>query len=280
MGEDHRMVKVAGIQMASGPQVTANLIEAERLLTKAAQAGARIAVLPEHFACMGMKDQDKLAIAETPGQGLIQDQLARTAQRERLWIVAGTIPLRIANDPKVAPACLVFDDQGRQVSRFDKMHLFDVRLPASEESYCESATQQAGERVVVVDTPAGRMGLAVCYDLRFPELFRAMVDAGAEWFALPAAFTYRTGQAHWDLLLRARAVENLMYGVAAAQGGYHVNGRETFGHSLLVDPWGTIVDVLPRGSGFVLGEIDRRRVQDLRTSFPALSHRRFGVTLP
>ena len=273
------MVKVAGIQMASGPQVTANLIEAERLLTKAAQAGARIAVLPEHFACMGMKDQDKLAIAETPGQGLIQDQLARTAQRERLWIVAGTIPLRIADDLKVAPACLVFDDQGRQVSRFDKMHLFDVRLPASEESYCESATQQAGERVVVVDTPAGRMGLAVCYDLRFPELFRAMVDAGAEWFALPAAFTYRTGQAHWDLLLRARAVENLMYGVAAAQGGYHVNGRETFGHSLLVDPWGTIIDVLPRGSGFVLGEIDVRRVLDLRTSFPALSHRRFGVTL-
>ena len=274
------MVKVAGIQMASGPQVAANLIEAERLLTKAAQAGARIAVLPEHFACMGMKDQDKLAIAETPGQGLIQDQLARTAQRERLWIVAGTIPLRIADDSKVAPACLVFDDQGRQVSRFDKMHLFDVRLPASEESYCESATQQAGERVVVVDTPAGRMGLAVCYDLRFPELFRAMVDAGAEWFALPAAFTYRTGQAHWDLLLRARAVENLMYGVAAAQGGYHVNGRETFGHSLLVDPWGTIIDVLPRGSGFVLGEIDVRRVQDLRTSFPVLSHRRFGVTLP
>lgn len=274
------MVKVAGIQMASGPQVTANLIEAERLLTKAAQAGARIAVLPEHFACMGMKDQDKLAIAETPGQGLIQDQLARTAQRERLWIVAGTIPLRAPGDAKVAPACLVFDDQGRQVSRFDKMHLFDVRLPSSEEAYCESATQQAGSEVVVVDTPAGRMGVAVCYDLRFPELFRAMVDAGAQWFALPAAFTHRTGQAHWDLLLRARAVENLMYGVAAAQGGYHANGRETFGHSLLVDPWGTLIDVLPRGSGFVLGEIDIRRVQDLRASFPALSHRRFGVTLP
>jgi nitrilase len=274
------MAMVAGVQMASGPQVTANLIEAERLLVRAAQAGARIAVLPEHFACMGMKDTDKLAVAEAPGQGPIQDQLARIAQREGLWIVAGTVPLRAVGSAKVSAACLVFDAQGQQIARFDKMHLFDVHLPASEETYRESATQLAGDQVVVVDTPAGRMGLAVCYDLRFPELFRAMVDAGAEWFALPAAFTQLTGQAHWELLLRARAVENLMYGVAAAQGGYHANGRETFGHSLIVDPWGAVVDVLPRGSGIVLGDLDTQRVHALRTRFPALSHRRFGVVLP
>ncbi|MGB3134922.1 MAG: carbon-nitrogen hydrolase family protein [Candidatus Macondimonas sp.] len=274
------MVMVAGVQMASGPQVTANLIEAERLLVRAAQAGARIAVLPEHFACMGMKDTDKLAVAEAPGDGPIQDQLARIAQREGLWIVAGTVPLRAADNAKVSAACLVFDAQGQQIARFDKMHLFDVHLPASEETYRESATQLAGDQVVVVDTPAGRMGLAVCYDLRFPELFRAMVDAGAEWFALPAAFTQLTGQAHWELLSRARAVENLMYGVAAAQGGYHANGRETFGHSLIVDPWGAVVDVLPRGSGIVLGDLDTERVHALRTRFPALSHRRFGVVLP
>jgi len=274
------MVMVAGVQMASGPQVTANLIEAERLLVHAAQAGARIAVLPEHFACMGMKDTDKLAVAEAPGQGPIQDQLARIAQREGLWIVAGTVPLRAAGSAKVSAACLVFDAQGQQIARFDKMHLFDVHLPASEETYRESATQLAGDQVVVVNTPAGRMGLAVCYDLRFPELFRAMVDAGAEWFALPAAFTQLTGQAHWELLLRARSVENLMYGVAAAQGGYHANGRETFGHSLIVDPWGAVVDVLPRGSGIVLGDVDTQRVHALRARFPALSHRRFGVVLP
>lgn len=273
------MAMVAGVQMASGPQVTANLIEAERLLMKAAQAGARIAVLPEHFACMGMKDSDKLALAEEPGQGPIQHQLSRIAQREGLWIVAGTVPLRTEVREKVFAACLVFDDQGRQVARFDKMHLFDVHLPGSDESYSESATQLAGNRVEVVDTPAGRMGLAVCYDLRFPELFRAMVDDGAEWFALPAAFTQRTGQAHWELLLRARAVENLMYGVAAAQGGYHASGRETFGHSLIVDPWGAVVDVLPRGSGIVLGNIDTQRVKDLRSRFPVLSHRRIGVVL-
>ncbi|HET7687646.1 MAG TPA: carbon-nitrogen hydrolase family protein [Candidatus Macondimonas sp.] len=274
------MTMVAGVQMASGPQVTANLIEAERLLMRAAQAGARIAVLPEHFACMGLKDTDKLAVAEAPGRGPIQDQLARIAQREGLWIVAGTVPLRAEGSAKVSAACLVFDAQGQQIARFDKMHLFDVHLPASEETYRESATQLAGDQAVVVDTPAGRMGLAVCYDLRFPELFRAMVDAGAEWFALPAAFTQLTGQAHWELLLRARAVENLMYGVAAAQGGYHANGRETFGHSLIVDPWGAVVDVLPRGSGIVLGDVDTQRVHALRTRFPALSHRRFGVVLP
>lgn len=273
------MVKVAAIQMASGPQVAANLIEAERWLVQAAQAGARIAVLPEHFACMGLTEHDKLEIAEVPGAGMIQDQLARIAQRERLWIVAGTIPLRLEGQAKVSPACLVFDDRGQQAARFDKIHLFDVRLPVGGEAYCESSTQVPGDRVVVVDTPAGRMGLAVCYDLRFPELFRGMVDAGAQWFALPAAFTARTGQAHWDLLLRTRAVENLMYGVAAAQGGYHANGRETFGHSLLVDPWGAVINVLPRGSGIVLGDIDTRRVHDLRTAFPALSHRRFGVVL-
>ena len=273
------MVKVAAIQMASGPQVAANLIEAERWLVQAAQAGARIAVLPEHFACMGLTEHDKLEIAEVPGAGMIQDQLARIAPRERLWIVAGTIPLRLEGQAKVSPACLVFDDQGQQAARFDKLHLFDVRLPVGGEAYCESSTQVPGDRVVVVDTPAGRMGLAVCYDLRFPHLHRALAMAGAEVILNPAAFTVPTGQAHWEPLLRARAIETGAFVLAAAQTGLHprsVDGpeRRTYGHSLAISPWGEVLVDAGEAPGISLVDLDLAAVKDARRRIPALTHDR------
>jgi predicted amidohydrolase len=270
---------VGGVQMASGPNVGANLLEAERLIKGAAEAGCRLVVLPENFALMGMTEADKVKVRETAGTGPIQEFLSRQAERYGIWLVGGTVPL-VAEDPnKVLAACLVFDERGRQVARFDKMHLFDVQLVGSGEEYAESETIEAGDRVVVVDSPFGRLGLAVCYDLRFPELFRAMADQGMEILALPAAFTALTGKAHWEFLVRARAVENLCYVVAAAQGGYHASGRETYGHSMIVDPWGAVLDQLPRGSGFVKADVDTERLARTRRTFPALDHRRLHCSL-
>ncbi|MDY6943018.1 MAG: carbon-nitrogen hydrolase family protein [Pseudomonadota bacterium] len=270
------MPRVAALQMASGPNLQANLLEADRLLAVARESGAVLAVLPENFAFMGLKEADKLDVAEADGDGPIQRALSRAAAREGLWIVGGTIPLRTEVPGKVAPACLVFDSNGRRVARFDKIHLFDVDIDDSQERYRESATLHPGGEVVVLDTPVGRMGLAVCYDLRFPELFRQAAEQGAQVFAVPAAFTQVTGRAHWEILTRARAIENLAYLVAAAQGGYHVNGRETYGHSMIIDPWGTVLDRLPRGSGVVCAEVSAEHVDALRRRFPALSHRRLG----
>ncbi len=267
------MTKAAAIQMASGPNVGANLTEAGRLVAAAADAGAKLVVLPENFAVMPLGDADRLKVAEADGTGRMQEFLASKAREHRIWLVGGTIPLRAKDPGKVCPACLVFNDRGERVARYDKMHLFDVRLENGEE-YNESRAQEAGGDVVVVDSPFGRLGLAICYDLRFPELFRRMLDQGAEVFAVPSAFTEMTGKAHWELLVRARAVENLAYVIAAAQGGYHVNGRETHGDSMIVGPWGNIIDRLPRGSGFVIGEIDRRRLDSIRSSLPAIRHRR------
>ncbi|WP_024327001.1 carbon-nitrogen hydrolase family protein [Thioalkalivibrio sp. AKL19] len=269
------MTQVAAIQMASGPQPQANLLEAKRLLQEAADKGARLAVLPENFAFMGMQETDILGIAEVAdGAGPLQAFLAEQARRLGLWIVGGTIPLRTQDGERARSACLVFDDQGQQVARYDKIHLFDVRLPDSTEAYTESKVFERGDRVVVVDTPVGRMGLAICYDLRFPELFRALLDQGAEWVALPAAFTAQTGQAHWDVLLRARAIENQYYMLSAAQGGFHVNGRETFGHSALVDPWGRVVGQLQRNPGVLVTNLDHTQAERIRNSFPAVEHRR------
>lgn len=271
------MTKAAAVQMASGPNVGGNLQEAGRLIAKAAGAGARLIVLPENFAIMPMKEDDRLDVAERDGAGPIQDFLSSRAREHRVWIVGGTIPL-VADDPrKVRPACLVLDDQGKRVARYDKMHLFDVSLENGEQ-YNESRSQEAGTEVVVLDTPFGRMGLAVCYDLRFPELFRRMLDEGAELFAVPSAFTEMTGKAHWEILVRARAIENLAYVLAAGQGGYHVNGRETHGDSMIVSPWGYVLDRLPRGSGFVIAEIERARLESVRSSLPAIHHRRIGAT--
>jgi predicted amidohydrolase len=261
--------KVAAIQMASGPNVAGNLSEALRLIARAAEQGASLVVLPEFFAIMGMNEQDKLEVCEQPGSGSIQSFLSEAARTHKVWLIGGSIPLAADTPDKVLNSCLVFDDKGEQVARYDKIHLFNLSL--GNEHYDEAKTIEPGRKIVVVDTPFGRIGLAVCYDLRFPELFRAMKDV--DIIALPAAFTETTGKMHWEVLVRARAIENLAYVIASAQGGYHVNGRETHGHSMIVDPWGRILDKLPRGSGVVIAEVNRNYQASLRASLPALTHR-------
>jgi len=261
--------KVAAVQMASGPNVSGNLNEARRLIEKAAQQGAKLVVLPEFFAIMGMKDSDIVAVREQPHSGQIQSFLSEMARKHKIWLVGGSIPLVADAPTKVRCSCLVFNELGEQVARYDKIHLFNLEL--GNEKYQEADTIEAGNQVVVVDSPYGRIGLAVCYDLRFPELFRAMKDV--DIIVLPAAFTATTGKVHWEALVRARAIENLSYFIAAAQGGYHVNGRETHGHSMIVDPWGRVLDELTRGSDVVMAEVNRNYQASLRTSLPALSHR-------
>jgi len=267
------VTKVAAIQMASGPHVAANLNEASRLIAMAARGGARLVVLPENFAVMPMKEADRVAIAERDGSGPLQDFLAAEARKHGLWIVGGTLPLLAQDANKVRAACLLYDDQGRRVARYDKIHLFDVRLESGEQ-YHESAAIEPGDTPVVVPTPFGKLGLAVCYDLRFPELFRKLLAQGAELFAVPSAFTARTGRAHWEVLVRSRAIENLAFVIAAAQGGFHVNGRETYGDSMIVNPWGEVLDRLARGSGVVIATMDRTHQDRMRTSFPVIHHRR------
>ena len=268
------MTKVACIQMASGPNVAANLYEAEKLIYQAAKQGAKLVVLPENFAIMGLKETDKVAVREADGKGPMQEFLASQAKRHKVWLVGGTIPL-VADDPgKIRAACMVFDDQGKRVARYDKIHLFDVQVVGSDERYTESETIEPGNELMVIDTPFGRLGLAICYDLRFPELFRAMLDQGMELMAVPSAFTAITGRAHWEALVRTRAIENLCYVFASAQGGYHLNGRETHGDAMIIDPWGTVLDRLPRGSGVVCAEVDVERVRSTRRNFPAVDHRR------
>ena len=268
------MARIAAIQMASGPNVSANLLEAARLIATAAADGAEMIVLPENFAFMGLNEVDKVQVREADNSGPIQDFLAQQAMKHGLWIVGGTVPL-VADDPaKIRAACLIYDASGKRVARYDKIHLFDVKLNDGTETYEESSTIEQGSTPLVLETPFGRLGVVVCYDLRFPELFRCLSDRGMDFFVAPSAFTAITGRAHWEVLVRARAIENLCYGVAAAQGGYHVNGRETHGDSMIVDPWGIIVDRLPRGSGVVIADIDPGRINSIRKNFPALSHRR------
>lgn len=261
--------KVAAIQMASGPNVDGNLGEAGRLIAEAVAKGARLVVLPEFFAIMGMDETDKIAVRERPGLGIIQEFLAETAREHGIWLVGGAIPLEASVPGKVRNSCLVYNDRGEQIARYDKIHLFNLEL--GNESYNEARTIEAGSEVVVVDSPFGRIGLAICYDLRFPELFRAMKEV--DIIVLPAAFTSTTGKVHWEPLVRARAIENLCYVIASAQGGFHVNGRETHGHSMVVDPWGRVLEQLSRGSGVVVAEVNPSYQASLRTSLPALSHR-------
>jgi nitrilase len=271
--------RVAAVQMASGPNVNANLLEAGRLIAKAVETGAGLVVLPENFALMGLAETDKVELRETPGTGPMQAFLSQQADKHGIWLVGGTIPM-VSEDPRrVRASCLVFDEGGRQVARYDKLHLFDVHVVDTDENYVESETIESGDRLVVVDSPFGRIGLSVCYDLRFPELYRALLDDGVELLTLPAAFTAITGKAHWEALIRARAIENLCYVVAAAQGGYHINGRETHGDSMVVDPWGVILDRLPRGSGVVVGDIDLARVRSTRQHFPCIDHRLLHCSL-
>lgn len=265
---------IAVIQMASGPNVEANLLQVEQLLAGAAERGARLAVLPECFAFMGKRDEEQFSLAEVAGSGPVQQFLAAQARQHRLWLVGGTLPLRHENSERLRAACLIFDDQGRQVGRYDKIHLFDAHLPGSGEVYRESAVFDPGERLLCLDSPLGRLGIAVCYDLRFPELFRQMMLANCDLFCLPAAFTEITGKAHWQILLRARAIENLSYVAAAAQGGYHKSGRQTHGHSLVVDPWGKVLAEAGTGPDLVCAEIDLDYLQATRHNLPALEHRR------
>jgi deaminated glutathione amidase len=272
------MSLVAAIQMASGLNVSANLIEAERLIGRAADAGACLVVLPENFPIMGSSEFDKVHVREHEGSGPIQEFLSAQAARHNIWLVGGTVPLAGADPDKVRAACLLFDDRGNRVARYDKMHLFDVRLEESGENYTESTTIEPGAQVVVVDTPCGRLGLGVCYDLRFPELFRAMLDHGMEVLALPSAFTAITGRAHWEILVRARAIENLCYVIAAAQGGYHLSGRATHGDSMIVDPWGVVLQRLPRGPGYIVADVDFQRLNSVRRNFPTIAHRKLTCT--
>jgi nitrilase len=261
--------RVAAIQMVSEPSVEANLAAAGELVADAADQGAKLAVLPEWFCFMGHSDRDKLAIREADGDGPIQSFLARTAAKHRVWLIAGTVPLPARDPEKVRNSCLVYDDAGRRVARYDKIHLFD--FTDADREYRESATIEPGEQSVAIDSPFGRIALSICYDVRFPELYRRL--APMDLIVIPSAFTVTTGKAHWDLLVRARAVENLAWVVAPAQGGHHLNGRDTYGHTMIVSPWGEPVAHLAHGAGVVVADVDPDYQRRVRASLPALLHR-------
>lgn len=264
-------VSVAAIQMVSGTSLEANIGRASELIAEAAERGARLILLPEYFCFMGQHDADKLSIQEKPGSGPIQDFLAETARKHGIWLLGGTLPLQSEDTDRIYNTMLVFDPQGRQAARYDKIHLFGFRK--GDESYDEAVSIRPGTNAAqVFDAGFGRVGLSICYDLRFPELYRAMGDVAL--MVVPAAFTYTTGSAHWEILLRARAIENQCYVLAAAQGGKHQNGRRTWGHSMIVDPWGDVISSLPEGEGCVSGNIDLARMVKVRQSLPALSHRK------
>ena len=273
-------MKIAAVQMVSTPRVAANLETARRLVARAAGEGAQLVVLPEYFCFMGANDRDKLAIAEAPGTGPIQRMLAEMAREHRVWLSGGTLPLTLddggAKDgvavDRVMTADLVFSPRGELAARYDKMHLF--AYDNGRERYDEGRTLRAGSNAVAFDADGVRVGLSVCYDLRFPELYRALMRPPCDLLSVPSAFTYTTGAAHWELLLRARAVENQCYVIAAAQGGTHENGRRTFGHSLVIDPWGEVVACLDEGEGVVVAELQRERIESVRRQLPALEHRR------
>jgi deaminated glutathione amidase len=264
--------RVAALQMVSAPDRERNIAEAGRLIAEAARDGAQLVLLPEYFCYMGFKDTDKLAIRETPGHGPIQQFLSDAAREHRVWVIGGTLPMESPEAARVLNTTLVFDPAGKQVARYDKIHLFNFEK--GTESFDEARTICPGSEVRTFDAPFGRVGLSVCYDLRFPELYRKMGDCAL--MVVPSAFTYTTGEAHWETLLKARAVENQCYVLAAAQGGKHENGRRTWGHSMLIDPWGEVVAVVEEGAGVAAGAIDAGRIASVRQSLPALRHRVLG----
>jgi nitrilase len=266
--------KIAAVQMISGPAVPPNLERAGQLVAEAAAAGAQLVALPEYFPFIGATDMERLDAREREGEGPIQRFLAETARKHGIWLVGGSLPM-FGDDPgKQRNSCLVFDPQGRQAARYDKIHLFGFRK--GDESYDEAATIEAGAEPVAFDAPCGRVGLAICYDLRFPELFRAL--GHVDLLVIPAAFTDTTGRAHWELLMRARAVENQCYVLASAQGGTHPTGRVTHGNSMIVDPWGDIVARMDKGEGVVVAELDHARIAEVRTALPALQHKKLKGT--
>ena len=269
----HAPFSVAAVQMVSTPSVAENCTTVRALVAQAAAGGAQLVLLPEYWPVMGLRETDKLALAESAGEGPIQRCMTDLARQHGIWLIGGTLPINAGQPDKIRNTTLVLDPSGATVARYDKIHLFN--FTKDTESYDEARTIAAGDQVVAFDAPCGRVGLSVCYDLRFPELYRALGDCAL--MVVPAAFTYTTGQAHWEILLRARAIENQCYVLAAAQGGEHQNGRRTFGHSMLIDPWGQIVDVLPHGPGIVSGQIDPARSAAVRASLPAWRHRRLGL---
>ncbi len=269
-------MKIAAVQMVSGTELETNLEAARRLIATAAAEGATLIALPEYFCFMGRADTDKLAIAETPGQGPIQRMLSEAAQEHGVWLIGGTLPMKSPDPQRVLNSCCVFAPDGSLAARYDKIHLFRFERDSGgmRESYDEGRAIVAGSAPMACDAAGLRLGLSVCYDLRFPELYRALMVPPCDLLSVPSAFTCTTGQAHWELLLRARAIENQCYVIAPAQGGRHENGRRTWGHSMVVDPWGEVLAVRPEGEGVVLAELDTARIAEVRAQLPALSHRR------
>jgi nitrilase len=264
-------MKIAAVQMVSGTDVRRNSEAAQRLVGEAARAGAELVALPEYFCLMGRSDRDKLAIAEAPGDGPLQRMLSDTAREHRVWLIGGTLPIRTDDPDRVLNANCVYAPDGTLARRYDKIHLF--KYDNGRERYDEGCAIRAGEAPMSFQAGALKVGLSVCYDLRFPELYRRLMNPPCDLVSVPAAFTHTTGLAHWELLLRARAVENQCYVIAAAQGGLHENGRRTFGHSMVVDPWGKVLNVLPEGEGVVLAELDLAHLASVRLQLPALEHR-------
>lgn len=264
-------MKLAAIQMISTPNISENVAAAERLIISAASQGAKLVVLPEYFPMIGATDAARLAARETEGHGPIQTFLVQMAQRHQLWIVGGSLPLAAKDSTKLRNSCLVFNPDGERVARYDKIHLFGFHK--DEEHYDESLTIEPGRDIVTCETPCGKMGLSICYDLRFAELYRGM--GVISLIVVPAAFTETTGQAHWETLLRARAIENQCYVVAAAQGGRHPNGRLTHGNSMIIDPWGVVLARIEKGEGLITANFDAQKMIDIRTRLPALQHRVF-----
>jgi deaminated glutathione amidase len=272
-------MKIAALQMISTPVVAENLTTARRLISQAAEQGAELVALPEYFCAMGHKDRDKLGWAEVPGAGPIQDMLKNAAREHGVWVIGGTLPMRLADDAEhVANATCVFNPQGELAARYDKMHLFRFESADGRERHDEAQTLRAGDEPVAFAAGASgqaiRVGLSICYDLRFPELYRALISPPCDLLVVPAAFTHPTGVAHWELLLRARAVENQCYVLASGQGGHHANGRHTFGHSMVIDPWGEVLACQAEGEGVVMAELSQPRIKEVRTRLPALAHRR------
>lgn len=264
--------RVAAIQTVTGTSLDANLARAEARIAEAAAGGAELVLLPEYFCIMGRAESDKVAVREHDGDGPVQQFLADTARRHGIWLVGGTLPMWCDDPQRVYNTSLAFNPRGERIARYDKIHLFG--FTRGTESYDESRTILAGRTPVSFDAPCGRVAMSVCYDLRFPELYRGLAaDGGTSLILMPAAFTYTTGHAHWEILLRARAIENQCYVLAAAQGGKHENGRRTWGHSMLVDPWGEVLAMLPEGEGVVGGVIDPARLEEVRQNLPALRHR-------
>ncbi|MBS1215607.1 MAG: carbon-nitrogen hydrolase family protein [Proteobacteria bacterium] len=261
--------RAAAIQMVSAASVEANIAAADALVAEAASAGARLVALPENWSFMGRGERDKLSVRERDGSGAAQDFLSRAAKRHGVWIVGGSIPMECGEPDKVANVCLVYDEAGRRAARYDKIHLFGFQR--DEERYDEAASVAPGRDPVAVDAPVGRIGLSICYDLRFPELYRSF--GAVDLITVPSAFTYTTGAAHWETLLRARAIENLAWVIAPAQGGTHASGRRTWGHTMIVDPWGTVRAELAEGPGVIVADIDPAFQAEARASLPALRHR-------